>query len=214
MRESFIMYKSFFDAGEQIKNKNDRLLFYEAILKFALFKEETELQGVAKGMFFLVKPQLEANIRKFENGKQPKKTRSKIEANDKQDVSKIEANVNDNVNVNENDNDECKITPVASPPSSSFLLLSECRKKYDTEYVDAKLSLCDTHNILHKNLVIFQNVFDKELTALGKKEKEFTDYVDHFAKWLNKKGQDGRKKMISDYYEKNTPKQSISEKYA
>ena len=118
MRESFIIYKSFFEAGEQIRNKVDRLLFYEAIFKFALFQEECELSGVAKGMFVLVKPQLEANLRKFENGKKPKQNRSKVEANDKQNGSKTEGNVNDNVNVNENDNDECKNTPISTSPST------------------------------------------------------------------------------------------------
>src|SRR5690606_23034656 len=49
---------------------------------------------------------LDANIKKFENGKRPKNKQngSKTEAKDKQDGSKTVTNVNDNVNVNNNVN--------------------------------------------------------------------------------------------------------------
>jgi len=213
MRESFIIYKSFFEAGEQIRNKVDRLLFYEAIFKFALFQEECELSGVAKGMFVLVKPQLEANLRKFENGKKPKQNRSKVEANDKQNGSKTEGNVNDNVNVNENDNDECKNTPISTSPSTSFFSISECRAKYDSDFIPTKLALCDKHSIGHKLLVIFQNEFDKELLATGKTQKVLNDYIDHFAKWINLKGVDGRKLILTNYHIKNNPQEDVSAKY-
>lgn len=110
-RDSYIFYRSFYEAIKEIPEL-DQLSVYKAISIYALEQEEIELTGIAKAIFSLVKPQLDANYKKYENGKQKK---SKTEAKDKQRTSKIgtnvnvNENVNDNVNVNENNNvnDSC-----------------------------------------------------------------------------------------------------------
>lgn len=101
-RDSFIFYRSFYEAINELPKENQADT-YRAIAKYALEQEETELSGISKAIFSLVKPQLDANYKKYENGKQKK---SKPEANDKQKGSKAETNVNvnDNVNVNGNVN--------------------------------------------------------------------------------------------------------------
>jgi hypothetical protein len=65
-----------------------------------------ELSGLDRTVFTLVKPQLEANLKRYENGNKPKQkqNRSETEAKPKQDESKVEANKNDNVNDNQNVN--------------------------------------------------------------------------------------------------------------
>ena len=102
-RDSFIFYRSFYEAISELPKENQADT-YDAIMQYALNQKETELTGISKAIFSLVKPQLDANYKKYENGKQKK---SKKEANKKQNESKAETNVNDNenVNVNENDND-------------------------------------------------------------------------------------------------------------
>lgn len=97
-RDSFIFYRSFYEAIKEV-SEEQQLQVYRAISIYALEQEEIELEGVAKAIFSLVKPQLDANYKKYENGKQSK---SKTKAKEKQTQSKIETNVN--VNVNENDN--------------------------------------------------------------------------------------------------------------
>jgi hypothetical protein len=52
----------------------------------------------------LIKPQLDANINRYNNGSKPKQKISKTEAKNKQKLSKQETNVNDNVNDNQNNN--------------------------------------------------------------------------------------------------------------
>ena len=99
-RDSFIFYRSFYDAINELPKENQADT-YSAIAKYALDQEETELTGISKAIFSLVKPQLDANYKKYENGKQKK---SKTEANDKQKRSKTGTNVNVNENVNVNDN--------------------------------------------------------------------------------------------------------------
>ena len=108
-RDSFIFYRSFYEAIKEVP-EDAQLQIYKAISIYALEQEEIELTGISKAIFSLVKPQLDANYKKYENGKQ---TKSKTKAKDKQKESKIETNVNDNenvnVNVNENNNasDSC-----------------------------------------------------------------------------------------------------------
>lgn len=102
-RDSFIFYRSFYEAISELSKENQAET-YNAISKYALDQEETNLSGISKAIFSLIKPQLDANYKKYENGKQKK---SKTEANDKQKVSKTgtNVNVNENVNVNVNVND-------------------------------------------------------------------------------------------------------------
>lgn len=102
-RDSFIFYRSFYEAIKEVP-EDAQLQIYKAISIYALEQEEIELNGISKAIFSLVKPQLDANYKKYENGKQ---TKNKVKAKDKQKESKIETNVNDNenVNVNENKND-------------------------------------------------------------------------------------------------------------
>ena len=107
-RDSMIFYRSFYESVEGM-SPVIKAEVYDAIFKYALdFKEPEFTDNVAKALFTLIKPQLDANIKRFENGKKPKtkQKESKTEAKDKQNESKVEANnnvnVNDNVNKNEN----------------------------------------------------------------------------------------------------------------
>ena len=100
-RDSFIFYRSFYEAISELPKENQADT-YDAIMQYALNQKEIELTGISKAIFSLVKPQLDANYKKYENGKQKK---SKKEAKVKQNERKAETNVNDNENVNENVND-------------------------------------------------------------------------------------------------------------
>ena len=104
MRDSFIFYRSFFESFESL-SKKDKLILFEAVCNYALNDIEPELTGVPLSMFKLLKPQLDANKRRFENGckgGRPKKTKTK--PNDNQTETKAKANNNVNVNVNDNVN--------------------------------------------------------------------------------------------------------------
>jgi len=87
---------------------------YDAIADYSMNFNEQKLEGVPKALFTLIKPQLDANIKKFKNGTKPKtkQTISKPEASDKQKESKPEGNVNDNANVNVNHNEKVNVNPL------------------------------------------------------------------------------------------------------
>ena len=100
-RDSFIFYRSFYEALQDLPNQQ-KLEIYDAICNFSLNFHECELKGISSTIFKLIKPQLEANNKRFMNGSKPKK--SKMQAKLKQVKSKTEANNNVNNNVNVNDN--------------------------------------------------------------------------------------------------------------
>ena len=64
-RDSFIFYRSFFEATIPL-NDNDKLDLFNTICEFALNQTETETEPMVKAMFTLIKPQLEANHKKYE----------------------------------------------------------------------------------------------------------------------------------------------------
>lgn len=86
-RDSFIFYRSFYEAISELPKEN-QADSYNAIMRYALDQEEIELTGISKAIFSLVKPQLDANYKKYENGKQKK---SKRKAKQKQNRSKQKA---------------------------------------------------------------------------------------------------------------------------
>ena len=118
MKDSFVFYRSFKESLSELTD-SDKLLMYEAISDYALDKTEPQLVGFPKALFSLIKPQLDANWKRFENGKKgaeygckggaPKGNNNALKAKttpkQPQDKGKTTPNVNDNVNVfNVNDN--------------------------------------------------------------------------------------------------------------
>ena len=80
MRDSFIFYRSFFEATKSLTTEQAADLYY-AICSYALDREELELDNIQKALFSLIKPQLDANHKKWENSKKggrPNQTKTKI----------------------------------------------------------------------------------------------------------------------------------------
>lgn len=108
MRNSFVFYKSFYESIKELAPK-EQAQIYNAIFEYQFYGNEIELKGVCKSIFTLILPQLDANNKRYENGKKggrPKGNQNETEEKPKgnQNETKVEANENDNVNVNENDN--------------------------------------------------------------------------------------------------------------
>lgn len=119
--ESFIFYESFYEAIKLLP-KEEKADAYEAIAEYSLTgAEPTNLQGMAKVIFTMARPQIDANNKRRLNGAmggRPKKETDGFESEkpmvfeneetEKPLVMKNESdkkpNVNDNVNVNVNDN--------------------------------------------------------------------------------------------------------------
>ena len=105
-RDSFIFYKSFYEAIAEADVKIQNEVF-NAICKKALYEEDTELTGVSKMLYTLIKPQLEANTKRYEDGKKggrPKKETTGLTKEKTSGFENKKPNKNENVNVNDNEN--------------------------------------------------------------------------------------------------------------
>lgn len=106
-RESFIFYKSFADAMIELNDEQCSKLF-KAITKFAIYGEEPDISGIEKAMFLLMKPQLVANQKRYENGCKANQNKGKEQPSENQTDTEVEPSENQtesNAEPNENDND-------------------------------------------------------------------------------------------------------------
>ncbi|MPM74523.1 hypothetical protein SDC9_121511 [bioreactor metagenome] len=111
MHDGFIFYESFRDAMRELPAET-QLVLYNAIADYALYDEVPDFgnDGIAKGFFALMRPQIDANNRKRENGSRggrpvketeqepiENQTQIKPETSDKQSIT--EAKPNDNLGI-------------------------------------------------------------------------------------------------------------------
>lgn len=99
-RKGFIFYKSFYDSIKEIEDDKTKAELYDAIMAYGIYGIEPELEGMAKALFVLVKPQIDANNNRLENakkgGRKPKanQTETKTEPNQNQSETKLKPNAN------------------------------------------------------------------------------------------------------------------------
>ena len=124
MNDSFVVYASYLKAAKRL-NDADRLAVYDAIMEYGIEGTEPETDGVAAAIFEIVKPLIDANMKKREAGrkggeakrsnpeaeaKQNEAEAKQTEANRKQNEAEAKQNEADpekvpsNVNVNGNGN--------------------------------------------------------------------------------------------------------------
>ena len=165
MRESFVFYRSFYESFKKFPKK-ERLQLFEAVCAYALDGIEPEdIPGMAEVVFTLLKPQLDANLRKYENGLKGGRP-SKPNRNQTETKPKPNDNVNDNVNVNENDN----VNEPGFPFLSSSSILNHLNEATGSSYQ------------------LDQETADRiaELKAEGYREEDFIRVIDSKAtEWLD-----------------------------
>lgn len=148
-RDSIIFYRSFYEAINELEPQMQATV-YTALFEYALNQNEIVLNGLPKAIFTLIKPQLDANNKRFENGNKggrpkPKDNQSitKQEPKSNQKLTKQEPNVNDNVNdndnlnVNSNENLNEKEKRIADKKSAPHdFVYSECMEIYNNFILD------------------------------------------------------------------------------
>lgn len=145
-RQSFVFYRSFYESISDLSNEQKGAIL-SAICEYALDQNDPDFSGMEKAIFTLIKPQLDANLKRYDNGKKggkhgikggrknPNGTPSEPQAN-----PTPTPNVNDNVNVNDNLKDKKNIKKpddVSEQVFSDFLKLRKAKKAPVTETVIA-----------------------------------------------------------------------------
>lgn len=116
--DSFVFYRSFIQAIDDLKTDEEKVLILKAMTDYALDGKLPELEGYLNGYFNLIKPQIDANIKRRINGNKggrPKKDNAQKSggSDDKNRgfenaQANVNVNVNNNVNANKNDNGNAK----------------------------------------------------------------------------------------------------------
>lgn len=175
-RESMVFYRGFAEGIAQLE-KEDQLECLWAIINYGLYGTEPEEKGVAKAMFMLAKPQIDANNQRYKNGKKGGRPQTNEEPegnhaepnhnqekpNDNQTETKAEPkhendkpNVNDNVNVNVNVNDNVidyqQIADMYNDTCVSFprlTRLSDRRRRAIKARINGGYTLDDFHRLFN-----------------------------------------------------------------
>ncbi len=124
MRESFVFYRSFWESLSSLED-SVRVRLFDAICKYSLDGTEPDLHGFERSIFCLIRPQIDANVTRYNNGRKggrPKKEKTEPKPKHNQNETKVEPNdnVNDNVNGNVNDKLEPPTEGVREPRINHF----------------------------------------------------------------------------------------------
>ena len=129
MKESFVFYRSFYEASRFLSDEEKGRLF-DMICQYGLYWNEIEWTWPAMWMFLLIKPQLDANYKRYVNWCKwwvywklwwrPKKTwdNSQKPQDNPNLTPNDNDNVNDNVNVNVNENENISAWNTPSIPDN------------------------------------------------------------------------------------------------
>lgn len=195
-RDSFIFYRSFYEAINDLPEKS-QLKVYKAICEMSLNFDEIDLSGLSLTIFKLIKPQLEANNKRYINGSKggaPKgnQNATRTQPKNNQKTTKKQPNNNVNENDNENDNENVNVNDNINTSSSnniySYLednlgrtlngaeieLATAWANEYNWEKIEyaIKETLMARANNLKYTDAILRNIKDKSNDELYSKPKE------------------------------------------
>ena len=162
-RDSFIFYGSFYEAISCLDDAT-RLQCYDAVASYAITGIDPELNGVAKAIFALIKPQIDANNKRYNNGCQGAEygkkggrpvTKNPIGDNDENPIGDTSKNPigdndenpietpnekeNENVNVNENEKEKENESPSETKREKQA---KEKRKRFSAPSVNEVRDYC------------------------------------------------------------------------
>lgn len=112
-RNSFVFYRSFYEGIKELPDEV-RLQLYDVICDYSLNTTEPQLTGTAKGMFTLIRPLIDSNNEKYQNGckggRPPKGTKeTKAKPKHNQSGTTPKPNVDEDVDADANLDDNGEI---------------------------------------------------------------------------------------------------------
>jgi len=188
-KDSIVFYRSFYEAAKPLKDREE-LQLYRGIFEFGLNHNEIKMGSIPTAMFQLIKPQLEANYKKWESGFKGGRPANKASDNHDESIPEPSDNHNGtipepnvNVNVNDNDNDNVFIT-LQLNDKTEFIICDRDLVKWGKLYpaVDVEQEL--------RNMVGW-------IDANPTRRKTKTGIKKFVNSWLSKEQDQGGRKQIS-----------------
>lgn len=196
MRDSVVFYRSFYEAMKELP-ETDQAAIYNALFAYALDGEEPQLSGVQSAVFKLMRPSIDSNNQRYENGCKGGRPKTKTEPNQNQNRTKPkpyeDEDVYEDESVNEYEDGEDRIARTREDAflladGSAFVLpsarIAEFEKTFPDVNVKAELLRCRLkHNAMRQRrnvTTIEQYIVNWLINAQGdaKKARSGTSFTD------------------------------------
>lgn len=194
MRNSLVFYRSIYEAIKDLP-RDVQGEIYTAIMEYGLNGNETDnLKPIARSFFILIKPLIDKNISRYENGKKGGRPKTEPKPNNNQTITKREPDVDVDVDVDVDINN----TPPKSPPKGKGVIdkfeeeFERFRKMYpgtkrglDTEYANFKRKHKDYRDavfLLYDSAERYKIWREKKIEA-----KEFAPEYANLQTWINQR---------------------------
>jgi hypothetical protein len=179
MRESIIIYRSFYDAIKELEPMHQAEV-WKAVFEYGLNQNEVDLSGLPSIIFKLIKPQLDANIRKYENGTKGGRPKKQNETKEKPNNNLNETKAKANVNVNDNGNDNNNVKDNANDNSDFSFVWSLYGK-----VGNRSTSMAKYNKLTKKEKEAIVNHIP--LYIKNHKDNDKLEFVPHFTTYLNQR---------------------------
>lgn len=193
MRDSFIFYRSFYEAIKDLQ-RDIQGEIYTAIMEYSLYGKETDnLKPVARSIFTLIKPQIDVNNKRFDNGckgGRPLKKETKEKPNNNQKETKEKPNDNDNDNVNDNNinKESTNVDKKESPPKSDYERFNEWLKEHTPNVLKLQRQITEEEFLKLKKKYSYDQIVDilQSMDNYKDAPKKYTSVYLTFLKWAKK----------------------------
>lgn len=192
MRDSFIFYRSFYEAIKDLP-RDIQGEIYTAIMEYSLYGKETDnLKPVARSIFTLIKPQIDVNNKRFDNGckgGRPLKKETKEKPSNNQKETKEKPNKNYNVNDNNNDNKEStNVDKKERPPKSDYERFNEWLKEHTPNVLKLQRQITEEEFLKLKKKYSYDQIVDilQSMDNYKDAPKKYTSVYLTFLKWAKK----------------------------
>lgn len=195
-RESFVFYRSFAEAVKNM-DKETKADFLDALCAYALDGEETDCEGIVAAFMSLVKPQIDANNQRYENGKrggrpknqektEEKPNENQTETKTKPKQNQTETKAEPNVNVNENDKE--KVSPIGDTKKKS----PAPKKNVYGEFQNVMLSADDLERLKAKFPDDLDSRIEKLSAYIASTGKKYKDHRATIMNWARRDEEQGK----------------------
>lgn len=188
MRNSFVFYRSFFEALQDVPIE-ERACIYDAICAYSLNDIEPKLTGMQLAIFKLIRPNIDSNKRKYENGKKGasfgKKGGRPKKDNPSQTPTKPQDNPSQTRNVDDNVDDDVDANNTLSKEES---VREEANKGFNSQSIKEQLLSDQTW----KESVCIKSTFGVSFMSM------LPDQIDKFIAYIVSIGEERSISNLSD----------------
>jgi len=149
MRESVLFYRSFAEAIECLP-ESEQLKAYKALINYGLYGTEPELEGSTATVFILSRAQIDANNRRYENGKKggrPNANQTETKAKPNRNQTETKPKAKDKVKVKDKVKDKDNNTNSALTRAQIESIFERVWKAYPEKRGKARVSEADKKRI-------------------------------------------------------------------